>query len=73
MRVRESATRIVNDLFSAFMANPGAMGDKYSHAGFDDLSPALRMQRVSDYLSGMTDTYAIAAHRRLFDHTPELR
>lgn len=73
MRVRESATRIVNDLFSAFMANPGAMGDKYSHAGFEDLSPALRMQRVSDYLSGMTDTYAIAAHRRLFDHTPELR
>ncbi|WP_417424122.1 deoxyguanosinetriphosphate triphosphohydrolase [Hoeflea sp.] len=73
MRVRESATRIVNDLFSAFMANPGAMGDKYSHTGFEDLSPALRMQRVSDYLSGMTDTYAIAAHRRLFDHTPELR
>jgi len=73
MRVRESATRIVNDLFSAFIANPGAMGDKYSHAGFEDLSPALRMQRVSDYLSGMTDTYAIAAHRRLFDHTPELR
>ncbi|MCY0147087.1 deoxyguanosinetriphosphate triphosphohydrolase [Hoeflea sp. G2-23] len=73
MRVRESATLIVNDLFAAFMADPGAMGDKHSHAGFEELPTELRMQRVSDYLSGMTDTYAIAAHRRLFDRTPELR
>jgi dGTPase len=30
MRVRANATRIVRDLFSAFMSDPGAMGDKHS-------------------------------------------
>jgi dGTPase len=33
MRVRANATRIVRDLFSAFMADPGAMGDKHAGAG----------------------------------------
>ena len=28
---------------------------------------------VSDFVAGMTDRYAIAEHRRLFDATPELR
>lgn len=73
MRVRASATQIVRDLFAAFMAEPSAMGDKHSHAGFEDLPETLRARKVRDYLAGMTDTYAIAAHRRLFDHTPELR
>ncbi len=31
-------------------------------------SPCRRLSRLS-----MTDTYAISAHRRLFDHTPDLR
>jgi dGTPase len=73
MRVRASATQIVRDLFAAFMAEPGAMGDKHRHAGIEDLAVNLRARKVRDYLAGMTDTYAIAAHRRLFDHTPELR
>ncbi len=32
-----------------------------------------KARHVGDYLAGMTDTYAIATHRRLFDHTPDLR
>jgi len=28
---------------------------------------------VADYLAGMTDSYALAEHRRLFDATPDLR
>ena len=73
MRVRASATRIVRDLFEAFMADPSAMGDKHQHQGIKDLPVAHRARKVRDYLAGMTDTYAVAAHRRLFDHTPELR
>ncbi|VVT12445.1 Deoxyguanosinetriphosphate triphosphohydrolase-like protein [Hoeflea sp. EC-HK425] len=73
MRVRASATLIVRDLFSAFMANPSAMGEKHRHAGIEDLPVHKRARKVRDYLAGMTDTYAIAAHRRLFDHTPDLR
>jgi dGTPase len=73
MRVRANATRIVRDLFSAFMADPGAMGDKHAGAEVSDLAERELAQRVRDYIAGMTDTYAIAAHRRLFDRTPELR
>jgi dGTPase len=73
MRVRASATLIVRDLFSAFMADPSAMGEKHRHAGIEDLPVHKRARKVRDYLAGMTDTYAIAAHRRLFDHTPDLR
>ena len=28
---------------------------------------------VCDFIAGMTDRYALAEHRRLFDATPELR
>jgi dGTPase len=73
MRVRANATRIVRDLFSAFMSDPGAMGDKHAGAEVADLAERELAQRVRDYIAGMTDTYAIAAHRRLFDRTPELR
>jgi dGTPase len=73
MRVRAHATQIVRDLFSAFMADPGAMGDKHAGRQTAELAVDLRARRVRDYLAGMTDTYAVAAHRRLFDHTPELR
>ncbi|MDI6837694.1 MAG: hypothetical protein QMD99_18560, partial [Rhizobiaceae bacterium] len=32
-----------------------------------------KARHVGDYLAGMTDTYAVNAHRRLFDRTPDLR
>ncbi|MDP2120143.1 MAG: deoxyguanosinetriphosphate triphosphohydrolase [Hoeflea sp.] len=73
MRVRANATRIVQDLYAVFMADPGVMGDKHATTGIEDLPVDLRARKVRDYLAGMTDTYAVAAHRRLFDHTPELR
>ena len=33
---------------------------------------AVRARYVADFIAGMTDTYAIKEHRRLFDRTPEL-
>lgn len=73
MRVRANATQIVRDLFSAYMEDPGAMGDRHAGGKIADMPADRRARRVRDYIAGMTDTYAIAAHRRLFDHTPELR
>jgi dGTPase len=32
-----------------------------------------RARIIGDFVAGMTDRYAIAEHRRLFDATPELR
>jgi dGTPase len=72
MRVRAQAEDIVRDLFSAFMEHPEKMGGIWS-AQFAQLDEAALARRVADYLAGMTDTFAQSEHRRLFDHTPELR
>jgi dGTPase len=54
------------------MEHPEKMGGIWS-AQFAQLDKAALARRVADYLAGMTDTFAQSEHRRLFDHTPELR
>ena len=73
MRIRAGAAQIVSDLFTAYMANPKEMQSHYWVDHIAGLSAAPKARHVGDYLAGMTDTYAISAHRRLFDHTPDLR
>ncbi|MBB2753214.1 UNVERIFIED_ORG: dGTPase [Rhizobium aethiopicum] len=73
MRIRAGAARIVTDLFAAYMANPKEMQSHYWVDHIAGLADAPKARHVGDYLAGMTDTYAISAHRRLFDHTPDLR
>ncbi|OWV94298.1 deoxyguanosinetriphosphate triphosphohydrolase [Rhizobium sp. R72] len=73
MRIRAGAAQIVTDLFGAYMANPKEMQSHYWVDRIAGLAEAARARHVGDYLAGMTDTYAISAHRRLFDHTPDLR
>ncbi|NKM92389.1 deoxyguanosinetriphosphate triphosphohydrolase [Rhizobium leguminosarum] len=73
MRIRAGAAQIVTDLFAAYMANPKEMQSHYWVDHIAGLSDTPKARHVGDYLAGMTDTYAISAHRRLFDHTPDLR
>ncbi|TPW33507.1 deoxyguanosinetriphosphate triphosphohydrolase [Martelella alba] len=73
MAIRRAAAEIVADLFDAYMADPALMGNHHWSEGLQDLSKLQLARHVSDYLAGMTDTYAIRTHQRLFDHTPELR
>ncbi len=73
MRIRAGAAQIVTDLFGAYMANPKEMQSHYWVDHIAGLAEAAKARHVGDYLAGMTDTYAISAHRRLFDHTPDLR
>lgn len=69
MRVMTAAEAIVSDLFVRYRDQPDAMGA----AGAQLLAgEALQERTVCDYLAGMTDSYAIAEHRRLFDATPDL-
>jgi dGTPase len=42
-------------------------------AGLAGADEARIARRVSDYIAGMTDGYAVQEHRRLFASTPELR
>jgi dGTPase len=73
MRIRAGASQIVTDLFAAYMNNPSEMQSHYWVDHISGLSEAAKARHVGDYLAGMTDTYAIAAHKRLFDQTPDLR
>lgn len=71
LAVRAKANTIVSDLFDRFTAEPGAMPAEWS-AGLDGAEPGRVARRVADYIAGMTDTYAVLAHRRLFATTPDL-
>jgi dGTPase len=71
MRPVRLAEAMVADLYEALAADPALMPDDWGR----DLDPqdAFRTaRRVADYIAGMTDRYAIAEHRRLFDATPDL-
>ena len=72
MQVMRTAEGIVDALFERLMARPDLMPGDWSRDA--NRLPADKLaRRVSDYLSGMTDTFAMAEHRRLFDVTPQLR
>ncbi|MCF3642436.1 deoxyguanosinetriphosphate triphosphohydrolase [Rhizobium sp. TRM95111] len=73
MRVRANAAAIVKDLFHAYMADPLLMQGHYWVSRIAEMPEPVRARHVGDYLAGMTDNYAVNTHRRLFDHTPELR
>lgn len=72
LRPVRAAQAILADLFDALVSGKAAMpcGPEWS---VDGLPEEERLQKITDYLAGMTDRYAISQHRRLFDHTPRLR
>ena len=65
-RMRVKASRIVRELFDAFLADPVLLPNDYQVA--DD--PMKQARKIADYIAGMTDRYAIREHRRIFslDH-----
>jgi dGTPase len=71
MRAMRGAESIVADLFSKYMDDPSSMpgerGLPLIRSG-----EALRMRAIGDFIAGMTDRFAVAEHRRLFDLTPDL-
>ena len=72
--IREGAARIVTDLFALFMERPDRLPAEWQ-AGIGDATSdrQARARHIADYIAGMTDRYAIQAHQRLFDATPDLR
>jgi len=65
-RMRVKASRIVRELFDAFMADPVLLPNDYQVEG----DPVRQARKIADYIAGMTDRYAIREHRRIFslDH-----
>lgn len=62
VRMTDKGRRIVRELFEAFVSNPRLLPPEHQAHAERDFYRA-----VSDYIAGMTDRYAIAEHRRLFD------
>ena len=71
MQVRAEAERVVEELFDAYFADPRLMPEGWRE-GLDRAEDRVKARDVADFLAGMTDTYALKEHRRLFDHTPDL-
>ncbi|MDR3495260.1 MAG: deoxyguanosinetriphosphate triphosphohydrolase [Ancalomicrobiaceae bacterium] len=72
MAIMRDAEQVVEDLFGAFYAEPERMPAEWRR-DLDGVDPERLARRVCDYIAGMTDRFALAEHRRLFDATPELR
>jgi dGTPase len=60
MAHHRAATRVVTDLVEHLLANPDLITDSYTDV---DATPLVR---VADFVSGMTDRYALALHDRWF-------
>ncbi len=71
-RVMADAQRVVRELFGHFLAHPTDM-PTWWHEDLASLDEARLARRVTDYIAGMTDRYALEQHARFFDLTPELR
>lgn len=55
---------MIRDLFAAYSADPQRMPVEYATAA-TDLDDAGRARVVADYIAGMTDRYAMAAHETI--------
>ncbi|MCE3606758.1 deoxyguanosinetriphosphate triphosphohydrolase [Massilia sp. P8910] len=66
-RMRVKASRIVRELFDAFMAEPVLLPPGYQVGAGDAAGhPSRQARKIADYIAGMTDRYAIREHRRIF-------
>ena len=63
-RETASARRMVTELFADYMEHPDHLPDEWRSAAMEAESAGLA-RLVADYIAGMTDRYAIAAHGRL--------
>jgi len=72
MEARVKADQVVRDLFDAFFNDFRLMPMDWCE-GLDEADEARKALVIADFLAGMTDTYALKEHQRLFDRTPELR
>jgi dGTPase len=62
-RMRVKASRIVRELFDAFMTDPVLLPFDYQVPSGDTMKQA---RKIADYIAGMTDRYAIREHKRIF-------
>ncbi|MBD3218230.1 MAG: deoxyguanosinetriphosphate triphosphohydrolase [candidate division Zixibacteria bacterium] len=63
IRMTDKSRRILSGLFEAYFDNPGQLPPKYAKRARND-NKALT---IADYIAGMTDRFAMAEYKKLFD------
>jgi dGTPase len=64
LETAERARDVTAQLFTAFAADPALMGEAWT-ARLPSAEPA-RSRHIADYIAGMTDRFAIAAHTQIY-------
>jgi dGTPase len=65
-RMQSKAERVIRELFRAFLDNPGLLPPQYQ--AMIEAEGGRRSEGVvADYVSGMTDRFAIGEYKKLFD------
>ncbi|WP_297323091.1 deoxyguanosinetriphosphate triphosphohydrolase [uncultured Bartonella sp.] len=68
---RHEAEKIVSGLFDCYLHSPQAMPEEWYKTAVDR-ALSKRARIIADFLSGMTDNYALREYRRLFDRATYL-
>ena len=69
LRTANRARAVTAELYAAYAQDPRLMGPDWA-ARVPTVEPA-RSRHIADYIAGMTDRFAIAAHARIYGETPE--
>ena len=65
-RTRSYAKRTLNAMFHLFMEEPDTLPTEWFQLVCSKDSEAARARVICDYIAGMTDSFAIEEHQRLF-------
>ncbi|MEN8919328.1 MAG: deoxyguanosinetriphosphate triphosphohydrolase, partial [Octadecabacter sp.] len=65
VKMRTEVTQVVEDLFPLFMADPSHLPKQWRKDVADANGETALARIVSDYISGMTDRFALETHARL--------
>ena len=71
VRIMGEAKNVVKDLFQRYRAEPEALPPEWLGSAPPRGTPAYA-RHIADFIAGMTNRFALAEHRRLFDATPDL-
>ena len=72
LEIMARAQRVIRDLFEAYMNDASLLPEDWrDETPADDRNYSAR--QVCDFLSGMTDRFALDQHKRLFDLDPLFR
>lgn len=71
MIMRDGAETIIRNLFDVYLNETGDMPNGLNRLSMKNKSND-RPRIIADFIAGMTDSYAISEHERLFDETPDL-